>query len=182
MSPTLSALPEPDPADYYREVLHGLIELGAGLAREVYRAAEGGDAVTVADATIAFERVSRSVRRSVALARTLDAPVRAPLAAARRQVIRTVEDRIQARCGEDEGERLRAELAERLDGPELADEIGDRPIADVIEDICRDLGIAAPPGLRPWKRRVPAEVAVLHRLAAGMDAEVLLHPGRFRGK
>ena len=48
---------------------------------------------------------------------------------------------------------LHAELYERLDRPELAVELN-RPVADIIAEISRDLSLAAIPGMNdPWKRR-----------------------------
>ena len=63
-------------------------------------------------------------------------------------------------------ERLRAELVERLDSPELEEEIGQRPIEDIVTEIRRDLGLEAMMGCNPWKRRAPAEIAALHARAA----------------
>ena len=154
---------------YYRGVLHELIEMGMDLARAAHRevvAAQEAEAEAGvgAEMTGRFERVSRCVRRSILLARTLDVPVVARgggLAAGRRRVLRAVEDRIDG-CAEGVvAERLHGELLERLDGPELDEEILSRPVDEVIRDICRDLGLEDHPGLPPRKRRSPADVALL---------------------
>ena len=141
--------------------------------------------------TLAFERIARSVRRSILLARSLARPVPpAPdpaqaaaqaRAAARRQVIRAVEDAIQRTSrtrdgasggqdgrgdGQDSAETLHAELRERLDAPDLDDDICLRPAADIINEIRRDLGLAALPGTHPWKRRTPDDIRQLCAEAA----------------
>ena len=160
----------------YRGMLEELAALGMDLARMVHRRAAALDAAAgeagseespaVAEATVAFDRAARCVRRTVGLLRLLDTPV--PQAAdrrvmARRRIIRVAEDVIAKDHGDGErAESLRAELYERMDVPELDDEIDGRPVEEVIADILRDLGIAGPPGMRhPWQRRTPDEVAAL---------------------
>jgi hypothetical protein len=59
-------------------------------------------------------------------------------------------------------------LLERLDSPELGDEIDNRPADEIITDIRRDLDTAGVPGYKhPWKRRTPEDVGTLHARAAG---------------
>ena len=121
----------------------------------------------------AFDQVARAVRRCILLAQSLDkpaAPAKDPTrerAAARMQIIRKVEDVIQRPCittGQDcdqEGaEALRAELHECMDAPDLDDDLRGRPVADIIKDICNDLGLDRMPGTRPFGRRTPADVAL----------------------
>ena len=164
------------------------------------------DLITIATA---FDRIALAVRRCIALARLLDAPVQPAKdpahqrATARRRILRAVEDAISrnlsaAECGagdpgldntgfDDSGlddgspddtgansppsdastaEALTAELHERLDGPDLDSDITSRPIADIVAELCRDLGIAPPAGPHPWKRRTPADIAALCARAA----------------
>ena len=204
-------------AHCYRRVLHELIDMGADLARMVHAEARSridlraeaqtaagsradrlaaGELTPAADATVAFDRIARAIRRTVSLARRLDEPVPARetvqraaaehRAAARRLIIRAVEDAIQRQPSDDaawdtEGDCY-AELEERLDGPDLDDDIDHRPVGDIIVDICRDLGIAAAPGMRPWKRRPPADIAALcaraaARPGAGSRAPCAATPG-----
>ena len=106
------------------------------------------------------------------LAQRLDEPARAVVPhparqrqATRARIIREVEDMIVRHADEDEG-ALQAEFRERLDSPELEDDLGDRPVAEIITEICRDLGLMIHPGANPWKRRSPADVAALRALAA----------------
>ena len=153
-------------ARYYRGVLHELIDMGADIARMVHREAGAKQAdLDVGEVTVAFDRIARAVRRTVILARRLDDPM--PAAAgpgrtdARKRIIRAVEDQIQLRSGDLDADSLHAELLDRLDSPDLDDEIGRRPVDEIIAEIRRDLGLMSMPGRPQWKRRTPQDVAVL---------------------
>jgi hypothetical protein len=205
--PANDASPNPasqrdEDAQYYRQVLHELVEIGTRLARAIDRqaapesnaapaaapeqAAQPAPApeaapVAAPDLTIAFDRVARTIRRTIALARKLSEPAqpspaeRAAAAAeqrrraARKQIIRDVEDTIRREAHGREAEALHAELYERLDTLDLDDDIENLPIAEIIAAIRRDLGIAAhinSRGISPWKRRRPADVRDLCARAA----------------
>ena len=130
-----------------------------------------------------FDQVARAVRRCVALARSLDAPpnpAQDPArrrAAARRRIIREVEDAIHRAAHEgDRAESLQAELHDCLDAPDLDDDLAARPIAEVVTEIRRDLGIAGPPGDVTWKRRTPADLAQLSARAAAPSTARLRAP------
>jgi hypothetical protein len=67
----------------YRAILTELIELGAELARKIVRSARDPDAyaqvpdkllMRMPDPSAAFDRVSRAIRRCIALVQTLNAP------------------------------------------------------------------------------------------------------------
>ena len=176
---------------YYRQVLHDLIGMGTDLARLLH-----GQATTQAqpaqqaanphptpptvptpDIIAAFDRIARAVRRSITLARSLAEPVPPAndpaqhRAAARNHIIRAVEDVIQRTshatdAPDAESESLTAELHDRLDAPDLDDDLSHRPIAEIITEICRDLGLASSPGNDPWTRRTPADIAQLSARAA----------------
>ncbi len=184
--PRDAASPGAENTDYYRRALHELIDMGVSMARlfhdQAVAQAEAAAPDTGAQTAptpapglaAAFDRVSRAVRRTVLLARHLDAPLPAHSGtdpakrreAARRRIIRAVEDRIDREArGEREAERMHAELLERLDSPDLDDDIEGRPVTDIIIEIFNDLGFDAP-GASPWKRRTPADVAVLSARAA----------------
>ena len=127
-----------------------------GALGDAVAAGQGVDAVTEAMAggvprmevlARALDRVSRSVRRCVALKRRLAAGW--PRAGAddraamvRRQVARGVTDAIRCRAEGEAAERLFDELAERLDEPELEAELSALPVAEVVRRVCRDLGLA----------------------------------------
>ncbi len=150
---------------------------------------------TLISIAAAFDRIARAVRRSIILARSLAdpaPPVRDPAGhrtAARKHILREVEDTIQrtapasghaapAHAASDglntnaadpdpaSADALTAELHDRLDAPDLNDDLSSRPVADIITEICRDLGLAALPGAHPWKRRTPADLEQLHARAA----------------
>jgi hypothetical protein len=164
---------------YCAEVLLDLVDIGRELARMVLHEVQSQAAAAVAagdttatpaqDGIIAFERVARAVRRTVLLHDKVTDPNKKPLAAhrvaARRKIIRDVEDAIHSAAPEDEQETLHAELMERLDRPELDDEIAQRSIGDIVTDINHDLGIAGLYGSHPWKRRIPHDVALLNARA-----------------
>jgi hypothetical protein len=153
--------PAADGPSHHQDVLNDLIDLGNELARLVVDQAKA-NTLQAADAAIAFDRVARSVRRCIALARKLaEPPQTADRTAVRKRIIRAVEDTIQRHAEASEAETLHQELLERLDAPELEDEIGDRPVDEIIADIVRDLGLAALPGTHPWKRRTPEDIALL---------------------
>jgi len=172
-------------------MLRELDDMAMDLARTVHRQAtqpttpEAGAAPTsTPDPTVAFERVARTLRRTIALARKVAEPAPPAVAkavpeqhrrvSARKQVIREVEDTIQRKAAQGaEREALLSELYERLDDPEFDADLaaGRQPVAEVIELICRDLGVADSfPGLRPWKRRTPADLRELAARAARLPA------------
>ncbi len=212
-------------AQYYREVLHDLINMGKDFAHLLHQQAtaqsaqqaaapapqltEAHPAPTLApdaapdltqdfapdagadltqafpsdaapDLTAAFDRMARSVRRSIALARVLGEPVvlasdpAQHRAGVRKRIIREVEDAIQhasdnaGRPGAErpDAESLRAELRDRMDAPDLDDDIASRPVAEIITEIRRDLGLASLPGHHPWKRRTPDDIQQLCTRAA----------------
>ncbi len=177
--------PSPDPqardAAYVR-VLDRMMEVGVGLLDMVHHEAEERMAVShtdpppypapADDLSLAYERITRSVRRSIMLAKKLEEPshtVAANHIAARKRIIREVEDAIQSEAAEDEDiETLNAELLDRLDSPDLVDEIANRTIPEIVTDICRDFGIAGLHGAHPWKRRMPHDIAILGARAAGL--------------
>ena len=196
--------PTKPPADPhgYRAVLHDLIGMGAGLARllhaqanhqaEAARAAVPPPptpampyeppATTLVTLTNAFDRISRAVRRCIALAERLahpPAPARDPAhtrTTARKHILRAVEDTIHRAANEgDRAESLTIELRERLDAPDLDWDLANRPIPDIIAELCRDLGLAAAPGTNPWRRRTPADIQDLCARAAAPTRTP--HPG-----
>jgi hypothetical protein len=127
---------DPDPATQHRqEVLNELLAVGMRFLHRIEFRAEA-EPETMSEMAALHERVSRSVRRSIALRHHLDqAPSRTEKrTAARHKLIRTVEDAIDLRAETPEqAERLTAELHERLDAPELEDETANRPVEVIPE-------------------------------------------------
>ena len=153
-------------AQFYRATLHALIEQGADLARQIH--AEPTTKPTAKAQP--FDKTARGVRRNIYLARLVTTPPAAanprPRAAARQQIIRQVEDVIQRQAEPGEEAAYEAELAERLADPDLDEDLTDRPLAEIITDITRDLGLAHVPGAHhPWKRRTPTEIRYLRAQA-----------------
>jgi len=161
--------PEDDDA-YYRAVLHGLIDQGATIARQLSeRAAKQPES----DLTIPFDRIARTIRRTIALARhiaTNPPKTRTPAierTQAREKIIRGVEDAIEARRSpKTDTEILYNELHERLDDADFERDLRTRPIDDIIEELARDLGIAHQSRSYLWKRRTPTDIATLRAHAA----------------
>ena len=98
----------------------------------------------------ALERVSRAVRRCIALNRRIEAGwprVRSAddrAAMVRRQVTRGVSEVIRRVSGSDDtAERLFDDLYERLDRPDFEQALLDHPVQEIVRRICRDLGLAA---------------------------------------
>ncbi len=184
-----------DDAQYYRRILHKILDVGtdlidliqaeakaqaASLATAPAAAVEATDGIRP-DLSFAFDRVARAMRRTIMLADkiTEDAKARANgtarhRAAGRKQIIREVEDVIQREAKGDRGDGLLAELAERLEQADLDDDIDTRPIDDIITDLCRDLGLTASYGTHPWKRRTPEDVAELCVRAAAPAVPIAL--------
>ena len=166
--------------EYYRRILHDLIDMGADLARQIHAQGTADTPSTTTppqDPTIPFDRIARTIRRTVLLAQQLDHPRPTRLGrdatrvAARRRIIRAVQDAIQRPFEDPAQARSReSELRERLDAPELNEDLdhdlATRPIADIITEICNDLGLGAMPGTRPYQRRTPKDVETLRTLAA----------------
>lgn len=131
---------------------------------------------TLVDLAAAFGTISRAVRRCIMLAQALAnpkqpaAPANDPArhrTAVRKRIIREVEDAIHRTANEGaSAERLTAELRERLDAPDLEDDINSRPVADIIRELCRDLGLFSAPNDPQWKRRTPAIIEQLCARAA----------------
>ena len=131
-----------------------------------------------------------------------------PHTATRARVLRAVEDCIQRETDPPEATRLHAELRERLDTESFDIDIRTRPVEDVIQDIIRDVGFDRICGTHPYKRRTPADLALLETTAAAPKGQAanpahtptwrpfpadeddglpqilqsILNPTRFRGK
>ncbi len=181
----MSATPNPPHAQlashedddaYYRAVLRDLIDHGAEFAHQLReRAAKQPDF----DPSIPFDRLTRTIRRTIALARHIatNPPKahtkndRAPVdrTQAREKIIRGVEDAIEARRGpktDTDTSILYNELNERLLDDGLERDLRTRPIDEIIEELARDLGVAYQSRSYAWKRRTPADIATLRAHAA----------------
>ena len=163
--------PAPTPAAEatrpHQDVLNRFVDCGDRLVQLITKQAEA-TTIPVVKAADAYDKVTRSARRSMWLVRKFAEPVKTvDRTGARKQIIRTVEDIIQRHAEDpEEAENLREELFDRLDTLDLEDEIRGRKLDDIITDIVRDLGLAHVPGNHPWARRTPEDVAALCARAA----------------
>ena len=163
---------------HHRDVLNTLIDQGAAIAARIAAIATAATTPDSAlpEATIAFDRIARAVRRTIALARHIAsaaataaiAPVPRPAATrttTRAKLIRGVEDAIYRKRRETDTESLTREFHERLEDPMLELDLQGRSIEDLIEEINRDLGIADPNRSYVYKRRTPEDLRALHARA-----------------
>ncbi len=163
-------------------MLHGLIVVGADLAQVVQEQARHPVAPEpIAELAEAFERIARAVRRTVALARTLDEPVKARAvrapgpghAAARARIRREVEEVIELGVEASEAEELREQLRDRMERPEFEDELGSRPIEEIIAGLFQDLRLAAQAAaMRATTPRGRGLAGTVRPLAQWSDAEL----------
>ena len=178
---------------HYNQVLRDLVGMATDIARTIHtQITSRQQAATAAlpptpssandqfpDPTLAFDRISRCIRRTILLAKKLpglgDERGREPNAenptlrriASRKRILRQVEDVIQRNARPEHLDTLQVELRERLDSPDLEDDIDHRPLPDIVADICRDLRVAIPYA-NNYKRRTPAHVADLRDQAAAL--------------
>ena len=109
-----------------------------------------------------FERVSRAVRRTVALVQRIEAgwPRRGGSddrrGMARRQIVRGVGERIARHADGEAAERLFDDLYERLDAMEFAGDL-DWPVDEMIDTICRAIGLP-----EPWRDRADVQTMPGH--------------------
>ena len=163
---TLTTPQTAEATSHNQDVLNDLVNLGHRLAKLVVEQAEA-KILPAVEATKAFDRVALCIRRCMWLVGKLAKPLKTvDHTAARKRIIRVVEDSIHRNADVSEAESLHEELKDRLDTQDLEDEIDDRPVEDIIADIIRDLGVAAYPGSQPWKRRSPDDLAALRARAA----------------
>jgi hypothetical protein len=188
--------------------LDELAELGMQLARDLVReqaaraqAAEAGEAAPPAriDPGLAFARISRAVRLTLALEARFDegrfdkglpAPAPAPASAPaptpprpptpheraeeRRETIAFyVQDAAYNEYDASEHEQLEEDIREVLDAFE-DETINDRPIGEVVEEICKALGVVFDFTLHSWRElEVPPERCRARPMAPALAA--LIH-------
>ena len=176
---------------FHRDALNELVAMGMDIARTLHQQAkpqpEGG--TLSPDLTIPFERVARTVRRTIHLAQHIahPRPARATppaspdgaqaRAQARKLILRAVEDTIvRTRSGPAAG-TAHAELLDRLESLDLAEDldhdIATRPTAEIIAEITRDLGLLCDPGTPYFRRRTPADI---HRLTLRANGHRIPEP------
>ena len=165
-------------ARHYRDILHDLNDAGSELARLLHQqvtAMSGGRRLDGAweAMALAYERVSRAICHGIILHGNISQPAASRTvqqrAAARRRIIREVEAAIRRQARVEEAVGDRSDAFGKCDDElslELRSDLCGQPVPEVIADICRDLGLAAPAGDRVWQRTVPPDIAALCALAA----------------
>jgi hypothetical protein len=152
------------------QVLGRLAEAGLEIAVALEAQAKGGAVVVEGDVAMAYARVARAVRQTIMLQSRLIEALRDQeaaranrKAAAKASAARIVRGAIEDDRGADEerAERLRGEAVERLRDEDFAD-LTARPFAEVVADICRDLGLS-PDGLALAETCFAAEAALYGR-------------------
>jgi hypothetical protein len=166
-------------AQRHRQMLHELADMGMDIARALHRQATAEPAAPEAQpttsaaapapnpaperaitASAAFDRIARTVRRTIALAHKLSEPDRAP-GPSEHSGERRLAARQRAIAAKPYAQMTDAELLELdcpddldLDDPDLDGDDEDLPPADTIAAIRRDLGLglAGLPGIHPSQR------------------------------
>jgi hypothetical protein len=157
--------PSAERAARHMGLLAELAEIGMALARTL----PGSDEVKT-DAGLAFSRLSRAIRQTIALEARIDADERARAARlevrhATRQAeaaqaweerenrIEGVVTRIIRAEAADNGdaERLLDEMCEHLEDEDVYDDYSRRPTGEIIASICKDLGLT--PDWSRWEGR-----------------------------
>jgi hypothetical protein len=120
------------------------------------------DAAAAGDLALSFSRIARAVRQTVALEARLDQDRQAAAAelAKRRardarehayrhrmKVRGLVERAIDAEATGAEAENLLGDLDERLEDADDLAGFADRPVAEIVQHICRELDVTPPPAL-----------------------------------
>ena len=148
----------------------------ARLVRDEAMAGVSGGApgsLPAGEASVAFERIAKAVRRTVRMVRWLEQPVAVRAdgrARARKQIIRAVEDGIDREAAGDAADTLHVEMLERLDSLELDEDVAGRPVAEIVREILADLGVGPGEGMRPRRRGAEA-LAVMQARAAAAPGE-----------
>jgi hypothetical protein len=156
-------MPEADTRTHQRlAILRELAEIGMRLARGVERQAEDPEAAP-GDVGLVFSRIARAVRQTLALEARFEAELQtrllmeqgeaedrrvreayAPISQRSDVVRRAVGQAIEADAeDEDQEEQLFEALDERLDEHEDENDYLDRPIGELVAQICKDLGVRA---------------------------------------
>ena len=170
--PDAITFPELDDAAIQR-ALAILVDVGTAIALECKTPPGTHHETPLAARAIAYDRVALAVRRTILLLEHLRAnPIPNPVSRearrvdARKQVLRTVEDTIERKATPAKAADLRVELLERLDSLDFADDLARLSPAEIIQNLCRDLGLANLPGARTYARRTPDDIAILCAQAA----------------
>jgi hypothetical protein len=167
-SAAVDAVPAgPVPVDPARALVERQLAMLTRLAEIGMEIAEAAPAA--ADPALTYARVARAVRMTIALQSRLlkdlaaldrtDALARSAQVQARtRRIHRLVEQAIETQHDdEDEIERLSGDAWERLRDEDDCADLFERPIAETVARICRELGLSPPDPLLPLREKLSAE-------------------------
>ena len=162
----MSEAPHPNQSD-----IDILIATGTAFARRLHKEVDIVAAENLPALARAFERIATAVRRTILLSDHLKKPAAIKSQSARRTqirktIIRRVERIIHKEVEPDDAAALRVELIDRLDTPESDQDIDFRPSADIVVEICDDMGIARLPFQSERPRRTPEDIELLNARAA----------------
>ena len=159
----------------HQDLLNEALDIGMARLRRLHPDAPDAATLSEADAAAAYHVLTTSIRRSILLTDKLAAPPPDPAPnriVARKRIYRGVEDVIHNADLGDRAESLEQELLERLDSPELEDELATRPVEAIVADICHDFGLHVPKPLYRYKRRSPPDIRELAEVAAAPPASL----------
>jgi len=148
---------------YFHEMLLRLMHMGLDMAQIVSRKVEDESnrhesaATKLPELVDTYVFLARCVRRTAGLGLKLTDPARKAgrnRVAVREQIIRRVEDALH-RDGPA--------------GPEIEEDILDRPMAEIMIEICRDFGLGSLAGIDSYKRRSPEDIARLSACLSSLD-------------
>lgn len=149
-------------------ILGQLAEIGLTLAQGIERQAAEGE-IPATSAAIAYGRVARAVRLTIALQSKLVAEAQAAASAPdrdrdeRRTRIRRIVGRVVDSETLDRAESVyqKGEAAERLEHDDIYGDLLSRPTSEIVAEVCRDLG------LKPHWSRLATEAWARDEIAAG---------------
>lgn len=171
--PDTATLPEDDTPRLERQlaILGQLAEIGLTLAQAIERQVgeAGQDARATASAAVAYGRVARAVRLTIALQSRLIADARAPAEAdldrqraeRRTRIARIVGRAVDAELGPVSAAFRKPEIRERLEHDDIYGDLLARPASEIVAEVCEDLGVS------PDWAQLAAEAWALDEIAGG---------------
>jgi hypothetical protein len=169
---------EAEDSEYTLQFLRNLMDIGSdlmALMKVEMKALRGRPSpkrqasAKAADLAVRFERLSRAICLAVLLSEPSLAAYHTAnhRVAARARIILAVEETIRRGGADTDATPPEWDAFDRPGGPNF-DGTDQRPMTDIIADICRDLGSCLPRDQVAWKSSAPDDVVALCSLAAGI--------------
>ena len=161
--PTPLAAQRAENREHYCAALRRIIDRGVAIIEALDPA--DGDPVATARA---YHDVARDIRQGIMLADKLAAPIPVPRAEPdpRQRIARELQGAIREATTGETAETLERELRERLESPEMAEQLDDRPVEDIILDLRRSFGFLP----TRWPRHTLPTFEPREALAASFNA------------